>query len=76
MNEKNHEEGAIGSKGILSSSAEFLKGVRGEARQVTWPAWNDTRKATVVVVIFTVVCAGFLGGVDFVLSRLVEWVVR
>jgi len=76
MSEKNQEEAGAGSRGIVSSSAEFLKGVRSEARQVTWPAWSDTRKATTVVVIFTVVCAGFLGGVDFLLSRLVEWVVR
>lgn len=57
-------------------AAEFLRGVRGEAKKVTWPAWKDTRQATVVVLIFVAVSSVFLGGVDFVFSKLIEWLVR
>ena len=76
MSEKHQDEEGPARQGPVAASVEFLKGVRGETQKVTWPAWNDTRKATAVVLVFTFVCAMFLGGVDFVLSRAVEWVVR
>jgi len=37
-----------------------------ELSKVTWPNWEDTRKATVVVVITTLVIASILGSFDFV----------
>lgn len=63
-------------KGLVSESQEFLRGVRAEAKKVTWPEWKDTRSATGVVLMFVAISSVFLGSVDFVFSKLMEWLVR
>ena len=38
----------------------FLSEVIVELKKVTWPDWNETRRSTLIVMVFTVVLAGFL----------------
>lgn len=38
----------------------FLSEVVVELKKVTWPGWNETRRSTLIVIVFTVVLAGFL----------------
>jgi len=52
---------------------EFVQEVLDEFRKVTWPTRQELVNATVVVIVVTVVVAFFLGGVDIVLARVVEW---
>jgi preprotein translocase subunit SecE len=53
---------------------EFVQEVLDEFRKVTWPTRQELVNATVVVIAVTVVVAFFLGGVDIVLARAVEWI--
>jgi preprotein translocase subunit SecE len=53
---------------------EFVQEVLAEFRKVTWPSRQELVNSTVVVIVVTVVLAFFLGAVDIVLARLVEWV--
>ncbi|MEW6774817.1 MAG: preprotein translocase subunit SecE [Bdellovibrionota bacterium] len=76
MTQKKNEEAAAPAQSLGTRTTEFLRGVKGEARAVTWPAWKDTRLATVVVIGFVGISSLFLGGVDFLLSKIIEWVVR
>lgn len=69
-------ESGTGDKGMVSGSQDFLRGVRAEAKKVTWPEWKDTRSATGVVLIFVAVSSVFLGSVDFLFSKLMEWLVH
>ena len=41
-----------------------------ELSKVTWPNWDDTRKATIVVVITTLIIAAILGSFDFVWAQV------
>jgi preprotein translocase subunit SecE len=52
----------------------FVQEVLGEFRKVTWPNRQELANSTVVVIVVTVVLAFFLGAVDIVLARVVEWV--
>ena len=38
----------------------FLSEVVIELKKVTWPDWDETRRSTLIVIVFTVVLAGFL----------------
>src|SRR2546426_12464023 len=62
--------------GVLKRAQEFFGEVLGEFRKVTWPNRQELINSTVVVITVTVVIAFFLGGVDIVLARLVERILR
>ncbi|HET7340972.1 MAG TPA: preprotein translocase subunit SecE [Methylomirabilota bacterium] len=57
----------------LTKLREFVQEVLVEFRKVTWPSRQELVNSTVVVIVVTVVLALFLGAVDIVLARAVEW---
>ena len=54
---------------------DFLRDVRSELHKVTWPTWEEVKKATLVIVLFVTVMGLAIGAMDtalqFVLVRLV-----
>jgi preprotein translocase subunit SecE len=60
----------------LRRTQEFIREVVAEFRKVTWPSRQELINSTVVVITVTVVVALFLGGVDIVLARIVERILR
>jgi preprotein translocase subunit SecE len=61
---------------FLRRAQEFVREVVAEFRKVTWPSRQELINSTVVVITVTVVVALFLGGVDIVLAKIVEAVLR
>ena len=59
--------------GVIGRVREFVQDVLTEFRKVTWPSRQELVNSTVVVIAVTVVLAFFLGAVDIVLARAVEW---
>ena len=59
---------------FLRRAKEFFGEVMAEFRKVTWPSRQELINSTIVVIVVTVVLAFFLGGVDIVLARAVEWI--
>ena len=59
---------------VIGRVREFVQEVLAEFRKVTWPSRQELANSTVVVIVVTVVLALFLGAVDIVLARVVEWV--
>jgi preprotein translocase subunit SecE len=57
---------------IIQKTVQFLREVRVETKKVTWPTRKETLASTVVVLVTTFIIAFFLGGVDLLLSKLVE----
>jgi len=45
-----------------------------ELRKVTWPSRDEALASTKVVLVSTLLIAGMLGLVDFILFKLVDWV--
>lgn len=50
----------------------FLKEVRLEIKKVNWPSRDQTIRYTVIVVIGSIIVAIYLGGLDFILSTLLN----
>ena len=61
---------------FLRRAQEFVREVVAEFRKVTWPSRHELINSTVVVITVTVVVALFLGGVDIVLAKIVEAMLR
>ncbi len=61
---------------MLAKTTEFLANVKGELKKVTWPTRKDTYASTLVVIVLVLVVAVFLGAVDWVLSMLIQLVLR
>jgi preprotein translocase subunit SecE len=55
---------------------EFVQEVLAEFRKVSWPSRAELVSSTAVVIVVTLVLAIFLGGVDIVLARAVERILR
>ena len=62
--------------GVVTRIREFINEVLAEFRKVTWPTRAELVNSTVVVIVVTVVLSLFLGGVDVVLARVVERILR
>jgi preprotein translocase subunit SecE len=54
----------------------FLQEVWAELKKVHWPSRKETYAATVVVVVIVALVAVYLGTVDFLLSQVVQAIVR
>jgi preprotein translocase subunit SecE len=44
-----------------------------ELRKVTWPSRDEAMASTKVVLVSTLLIAGMLGLVDFILFKIVDW---
>ncbi len=56
----------------MEKISQFLKEVRQEVRKVTWPTKEETFRYSLMVIIASLIVAGYLGGVDFVVKNLLE----
>jgi preprotein translocase subunit SecE len=54
----------------ITRTVEFLRDVRAEVRKVTWPTWEELKKATTVIVIFVAVLGLVIGWMDWLLQQV------
>ena len=52
----------------LGRVVDFLRDVQGEIRKVTWPTWEELKKATTVIVIFVILLGLVIGLMDSILQ--------
>ena len=57
-----------------TSPAKFIRQVRQEMRQVTWPTRKETGITTIMVFIMVTLAAIFLTGVDWIFANLIQLV--
>lgn len=55
---------------MLEKLKTFLREVRGELEKVTWPGRAEVQAATLVIIALVLLLAAFIGGVDFLVSRI------
>ena len=60
----------------ISKPIKYLKEVRNEITKVTWPSRNETIQMTLVVIAVSIVVGAYVGGLDFVFTKLLELVIR
>lgn len=56
----------------MQSFLDYLKGVRGEMKHVSWPSTNQAVGYTALVVFISLLVAALLGAFDFVFTYLIE----
>jgi len=56
---------------MATTPVVFLKEVRDELKKVVWPTKEEIIRLTGVVIIVSVAVGIFLGGTDFILTKLV-----
>lgn len=58
------------------SMFKYLREVLGELKQVTWPKRRDVIKLTLVVIIISAVVGGYLSGLDYGFTKLLETIIK
>jgi len=56
----------------MSKIGEYLKETKGELKHVSWPTKNQAILFTVIVVVFSIVTAAFLGAFDYIFAMLIK----
>jgi preprotein translocase subunit SecE len=74
--EQSGERSLSGPLGWWSRATEFLAEVRNEMKRVTWPSQREVYATTVVVILTSVFFGLYLFGVDLLIGRGVEWLLR
>lgn len=59
-----------------TNPVKFLLEVKGELLKVTWPTKNEVIRLTTIVVLISLVVGIFVGGLDFVFTKLIEIIIK
>jgi preprotein translocase subunit SecE len=62
------------SQRFYSRAVDFVRGVRGELRRVSWPDRDQLQQSTIVVLIIVLVLAAYVALWDFVFQSLARLV--
>lgn len=55
---------------------KYLNEVRSELKKVTWPDRNEVTKLTLVVFLVSAIVAAYIGGLDYLFTRLIEYILQ
>jgi preprotein translocase subunit SecE len=61
-------------KEVVQKIIQFIKEAKVELKKVTWPTPKQTLASTAVVIIIVFIVSIYLGIVDFVLAKLVKYI--
>ena len=61
-------------KVVIEKITQFIKEAKVELKKVTWPSPKQTMASTAVVIIIVFIVSIYLGIVDFVLAKLVKYI--
>lgn len=59
-------------RSVFAKVVKYLDDVRQETRKVIWPTRAELRGSAVVVIVLSLILAGFIFGVDFILNNLLK----
>jgi preprotein translocase subunit SecE len=60
---------------MATTPANFLRETRDELKKVVWPTRDEVIRLTGVVILVSLVVGIFLGGTDFILTKLIELII-
>lgn len=61
---------------MLTSPVTFLKETADELKKVVWPTRQEVIRLTGAVIFASLIVGVFLGGLDFVFTKIIETVVK
>ena len=60
---------------LFGRAVRFLREVKIEFKKITWPTRKQTLATTAAVLSFTLFISFYLGLIDLILSKIVQWLV-
>jgi preprotein translocase subunit SecE len=60
----------------MTTPVTFLKETREELKKVVWPTRENVIRSTIIVLLLSLIVGVFLGGLDFVFTKLIEIIVK
>ncbi|MDP8218179.1 MAG: preprotein translocase subunit SecE [Candidatus Theseobacter exili] len=61
---------------MLKQFSTFFTEAKAELKKVSWPTRKEIIDSTIVVIVSVIIMAVFIGLVDFVLARMVKFIIR
>ena len=58
---------------MIQKLIQFVKEAIDELKKVTWLGRKEVLASTVVIAVLIIIVAIFIGSVDFILSKVVKW---
>lgn len=68
--------GKFSPKTIAARVGRFFKDLKGEMKKVVWPSRKQVINNTAIVILFVLVAALVIGGIDGVFSMIVNFVFK
>jgi len=62
--------------GVFSKIGQFVKEVNLELKKVSWSTKEELKGSTIIVIIAIFVLGAFIGAFDFIMSKLVDLVIK
>ena len=56
----------------MTTPASFVRETQGELKKVIWPTRTEVLRLTFVVIAVSVIVGVFIGGLDFVFTKLLQ----
>jgi len=60
----------------MASPVTFLKEVQEELKKVVWPTREEVIRLTFVVIIISLIVGLFLGGIDILLTKITQILIK
>jgi len=60
----------------VKAAIEFIREVRVELSKVVWPKKAEVIRLTMVVFVFSAIVAVYLGGLDFIFVKAIEYLLK
>ena len=60
----------------MTTPVVFLKEVGLELKKVTWPKQNEVIRLTGIVILISLIVGFFIGGLDFVFTKITEVLIK
>ena len=61
---------------VMTTPSSFLTQTRDELKKVTWPTRQEVTRLTLVVIAVSVIVGVFIGGLDFVFTKLLTFLIH
>ena len=66
----------MGFHSVITKTITFIKDVKSELSQVSWPTLEQLLESTKVVLVAIVLLSAIIGLFDLVCARLISWIIR
>ena len=60
----------------MANPIAFIKETREELGKVVWPTREQVVRSTTIVILISLIAGIFLGGIDFIFTKLMETVIK